>query len=220
MKSLTICFQNHIWSNEAGLQRILKPHNIIVEKGATIGNNVTIEPYALIKAGAVISDGVTIDSNTVIGALARIGKNTTIGSYTSIGAKATIGEQVSIGVCTMVGMNTNVADQAFIGSNVFLSDNIRIGSNSVVENCAKIFRNLEGMSMILEDRVVSEEDNRPTIWSHTQDNSVIVTPEGVQISHLWIPWKDWDTKKTDISHIEDKELQQITAFIKAVRKLV
>lgn len=59
----------------------------IIQPGAQIGENVTIEPYAIIKENVVLRDGVTIKSHAYIDGYTTIGENTTIYPSAVIGTK-------------------------------------------------------------------------------------------------------------------------------------
>jgi len=59
----------------------------IIEKGAVIGKNVTIEPFAIVKSNVILEDDVTIKSHAYLDGYTTIGKGTTIYPSAVIGTK-------------------------------------------------------------------------------------------------------------------------------------
>ena len=59
----------------------------IIEPGAKLGENVTVEAYAVVKAAVTLCDNVTIKSHAYIDGNTTIGEGTVIWPSASIGTK-------------------------------------------------------------------------------------------------------------------------------------
>jgi len=59
----------------------------VIESGAKIGKNVTIEPYAVIKGTVILEDNVVIKSHAYIDGFTTIGNGTVVYPSASIGTK-------------------------------------------------------------------------------------------------------------------------------------
>ncbi len=140
----------------------------LIEPGAVIGDNVTIEAYAIIKANVVLKDGVTIKSHAYIDGYTTIGEKTTIYPFASIGTKTQdlkykgektfvrIGKHCEIRECVTInsscGENTSVevgdyclimaychiAHNCIVGNRVIMSNNATLAGHVIVEDCAII----------------------------------------------------------------------------------
>lgn len=75
----------------------------IVEKGATIGANVSIGAFSYICSGAIIGANSILHPQTYVGADATIGKNALIYSGVRIGAHVIIGDRIIIHFNTSIG---------------------------------------------------------------------------------------------------------------------
>ena len=65
----------------------------VVDATATIGQNVSIGPLAVIEAGAVIGDDVLIGSHCAIGERAHIGAGSKLSAHVTVGFDCVIGER-------------------------------------------------------------------------------------------------------------------------------
>lgn len=138
----------------------------LVESGAQIGNNVTIEAFAVVKKNVTLHDNVTIKSHAYIDGYTTIGESTTIYPGASIGTKpqalsfkgektyVKIGKNceirefvtinsslredscVTIGDRAMLMSYCHIAHNCTLGHNVIMSNNATLAGHVVVEDCA------------------------------------------------------------------------------------
>jgi UDP-N-acetylglucosamine acyltransferase len=139
----------------------------IVEPGAKLGKNVTIEAYAIVKGTVTLKDNVVIKSHALIEGNTTIGENTSIYPYASIGTKPQDlkykGEKtfVEIGknneirefvtINSSSGENTvvRVGDNCLIMAYCHIAHNCEIGSNVIMSNNATL-----GGHVFIEDRAI------------------------------------------------------------------
>ncbi|WP_047150860.1 N-acetyltransferase [Aneurinibacillus tyrosinisolvens] len=120
----------------------------IIRPDVTIGNNVVIHPHVVINSGVVIEDGVEIFPGAYIGkepkgagALARtpvFEKSIVIGANTSIGPHAVIFYDVEIGRNTLIGDGASIREQCKIGSYCIISRYVTINYNTAIGDNTKI----------------------------------------------------------------------------------
>lgn len=140
----------------------------IVEAGAKIGNNVTIEPYAVIKKTVTLEDNVVvkshayIDGNTTIGAgsviwpsasigtktqdlkfrgektFVVIGKNCEIREFTTINSSCQENSVVKIGDNCLIMAYCHVAHNCELGNRVIMANNANLAGHVIVEDFAII----------------------------------------------------------------------------------
>lgn len=84
-----------------------------IEDSVTVGNNVTIEPFAVIKGNSVLRDGCVIGSFSYVNN-SEIGENTVV--------KASRVENSVVGANCSVGPNAHLREYARVG------DNCRVGN--------------------------------------------------------------------------------------------
>jgi UDP-N-acetylglucosamine acyltransferase len=139
----------------------------IVDPEAKIGDNVTIEAYAIVKGTVTLEDNVTIKSHAYIDGYTTIGSGTTVWPSASIGTKTQDlkfrGEKtfVSIGknceIREFVTINSScqensvvrVGDGCLIMAYCHIAHNCEVGSHVIMANAV----NLAG-HVIIEDRAV------------------------------------------------------------------
>lgn len=139
-----------------------------IEEGATIGDNVIIEPFAVIKKNVVIKNNVTIksfayiDGHTTIdeGAIiwpsasigtktqdkkfkgettyVQIGKNTEIREFATINSSCNEGSVVKIGDNCLIMSYCHVAHNCEIGNNVIMTNSAMLAGHVIVEDFAII----------------------------------------------------------------------------------
>lgn len=139
-----------------------------VETGATLGKNVTIEPFAVVKKDVILEDNVTIKSHAYIDGCTTIGSGTVVYPSASIGTKTqalkfkgektfvTIGKNCEIrefvtinssfeeGSCVTVGDNCllmaycHVAHHCIVGDSVIMANNVNLAGHVTVESNAVI----------------------------------------------------------------------------------
>jgi UDP-N-acetylglucosamine acyltransferase len=140
----------------------------IIESGAKIGKNVTIEPYAVIKSTVTLEDNVVIkshayiDGNTTIGdgtviwpsasigtktqdlkfrgetTYVVIGKNCEIREFATINSSCQEGSVVSIGDNCLIMAYCHVAHNCVVGNRVIMANNAMLAGHVTVEDCAII----------------------------------------------------------------------------------
>lgn len=140
----------------------------IIESGATIGDGVEVEAYAIIKKNVVLKNNVTIKSHAYIDGHTTIGQGTTVWpsasigtqtqdrkfkgetTYVEIGERCDIREFATINSSTMEGTKVKVGNNCLImaychiahncelGNNVIMSNNSLLAGHVVVEDCAII----------------------------------------------------------------------------------
>lgn len=138
----------------------------IIEPGAKIGKNVTIEAYAVIKGTVTLEDNVTIkshayiDGNTVIGegtiiwpsasigtktqdlkfrgekTYVIIGKHCEIREFVTINSSCQENSVVRIGDNCLIMANCHVAHNCEIGNRVILANNVNLAGHVIVEDFA------------------------------------------------------------------------------------
>lgn len=120
----------------------------IVRPNVTIGNDVVIHANAVINPGVIIGNGVEIFPGAYlgkepkgIGVLARqpvFERRLVVGSHTSIGPYAIIYYDVEIGENTLIGEATSIREQSRIGSYCVLGRFNAINYNTHIGNHTKV----------------------------------------------------------------------------------
>lgn len=104
----------------------------IVEPGAQVGDNVTIEAFAIVKSNVVLEDNVTIKSHAYIDGNTNIGSGTTIWPSASIGTKTQDlkfrGEKTYV----IIGKNCEIREFATINSSTFEGSTVSVGDHSLI----------------------------------------------------------------------------------------
>jgi acetyltransferase-like isoleucine patch superfamily enzyme len=128
--------------------------NVIIQEFAVIrsdvvlGNNVIIHPNVMINSGVILRDGVEVFPGAVIGkepkgagALARIPhfeRRVSIGENSSIGPHAVIYYDVTIGSNTLIGDGASIREQSLIGSRCIISRYVTVNYNTRIGDRTKI----------------------------------------------------------------------------------
>jgi UDP-N-acetylglucosamine acyltransferase len=140
----------------------------IVEPGAKIGNNVTIEAFAVVKSTVILEDNVVvkshayIDGNTTIGngtiiwpsatigtrtqdlkykgetTFVEIGRNCHIREFTTINSSCHENSKVSIGNDCLIMAYCHIAHNCSIGNKVIMANNAMLAGHVTIEDCAVI----------------------------------------------------------------------------------
>lgn len=138
----------------------------LVESGARIGANVTVEAFAVVKKNVILHDNVTIKSHAYIDGYTTIGEGTTIYPGASIGTKpqalsfkgertyvkigrnceirefVTINSSIHEDSCVTIGDRAmlmaycHIAHNCSLGNNVIMSNNATLAGHVTVEDCA------------------------------------------------------------------------------------
>ena len=138
-----------------------------VEEGATLGKNVTIEPFAVVRKNVVLEDGVTIKSHAYIDGFTTIGAGTTVWpsavigtrtqdlkfrgekTFVRIGKNCHIRECATINSSTHEGSSVNVGDNCLIMAYCHVAHHCSVGNNVVMSN-----NSLLAGHVTVEDNVV------------------------------------------------------------------
>jgi UDP-N-acetylglucosamine acyltransferase len=128
----------------------------IVEQGAIIGNNVTVEPFAVVKSTVILGNDVVIkshayiDGNTTIGDGSVIWPSASIGTktqdlkfqgektYVSIGKRCQIREFVTINSSCQEGSVVKIGDECLIMAYCHVAHNCEIGNHVIMSNSAML----------------------------------------------------------------------------------
>ncbi|PIS00259.1 MAG: acyl-[acyl-carrier-protein]--UDP-N-acetylglucosamine O-acyltransferase [Chlamydiae bacterium CG10_big_fil_rev_8_21_14_0_10_35_9] len=137
--------------------------NAVIEKGAKIGNNVTVEAFAVIKPNVTLEDNVTIKSHayidgyTTVGegtviwpsasigtqtqdlkfkgekTFVKIGKNCQIREFTTINSSCQEGSEVKVGDNCLIMAYCHIAHNCQLGNNVIMANNAMLAGHVIVE---------------------------------------------------------------------------------------
>lgn len=128
----------------------------VVEEGAVIGQNVTVEAFAVVKSNVVLQDNVVIKSHAYIDGYTTIGEGTVIWPSASIGTKTQdlkfrgektfvkigknceIREFVTINSSTHEGSVVSVGDNCLIMAYCHIAHNCTVGNNVIMSNSATL----------------------------------------------------------------------------------
>ena len=121
---------------------------VVIRKGVTIADNVVIHPHVVINEDVEIGDGVEIFPGAVLGkepkgagAIARqphFEKKLIIGPNCSIGPHAVIYYDVEIGANTLIGDGASIREQCRIGSHCIIGRNVTINYNTSIGDRTRI----------------------------------------------------------------------------------
>ena len=113
--------------------RMSNIHNLAyIEKGAQIGDNVTVEPFAVIKKNVVIEDGVTVKSNAYIDGYTTIKENTVIWPGANIGNKPQDLKYKGEKTFVEIGKNCQIREYVTINSSCIENSVVKIGNNCLI----------------------------------------------------------------------------------------
>lgn len=104
----------------------------VIEEGAKLGNNVTIEPYAIIKKNVTLGDNVTIKSHAYIDGYTTIGEGTTIYPSASIGTKTQAKNYHGEKTFVTIGKNCEIREFVTINSSCGEGSTVEVGDNCLI----------------------------------------------------------------------------------------
>lgn len=146
----------------------------IIEEGALIGDNVTVEAYSIVKGTVILEDNVTIKSHVYLDGNTTVGQGTTIWPFASIGAKTqdrkfrgektfvAIGKNCEIRECVTINSSCqensvvkvgddclimaycHVAHNCEVGNRVTMANGVNLAGHVIVED----FANIGGMTAV------------------------------------------------------------------------
>ncbi len=140
----------------------------VVESGAKIGKNVTIEAYAIVKKTVTLEDNVTIKSFAYIDGYTTIGEGTVIWPSASIGTKPQDlkfrGEKTYV----IIGKHCEIREFVTINSSCQEGSAVKIGDNCLLMAYSHVAHNCE-----VGNRVIMA--NNATLAGHVivEDNAII-----------------------------------------------
>ncbi len=162
---------------------MISPHAIV--QTADIGENVTVDEFAVIRPGVRIGPGVHIHPHVVIesgveiaedvevfpgaylgkepkgaGATARVisfERRVRIGAGSSIGPHVVIFQDVEIGAGTLIGDGASIREQCRVGSRCIVSRYVTVNYNTVIGDRVKIMdmTHITGNVIIGDDVFIS-----------------------------------------------------------------
>ena len=115
----------------------------IVEPGAIIGNNVTIEAYAVIKGTVVLEDNVIVKSFAYIDGYTTVGAGTVIYPSASIGTKTQDLKFKGEKTYVVIGKNCEIREFVTINSSCQEGNVVRIGDNCLLMAYCHVAHNCE-----------------------------------------------------------------------------
>lgn len=108
-------------------------HNAaIIEDGAKLGKNVTIEPYAIIKKNVTLEDSVTIKSHAYIDGYTTIGEGTTVYPSASIGTKTQAKNYHGEKTFVKIGKNCEIREFVTINSSCGKESTVEVGDRCLI----------------------------------------------------------------------------------------
>ncbi len=141
------------------------PRNIhptaIVEPGAEIGENVTIEAYATVKGNVVLGDEVTVKAHAYIDGHTQVGDGSLIWPFASVGTKCqdrkyrgektyvSIGKGCEIRECATINSSTQensivrIGDHCLIMAYCHIAHNCTLGNRVIMSNNATLAGHIE-----------------------------------------------------------------------------
>lgn len=115
----------------------------IIEPGAKVGNNVTIEAYAVIKSTVTLEDNVIVKSHAYIDGNTTIGDSTVIWPSASIGTKTQDlkfkGEETYV----IIGKHCQIREFVTINSSCQENSIVRIGDHCLIMAYCHVAHNCE-----------------------------------------------------------------------------
>ena len=113
----------------------------IVEDGARIGNNVTIEPYAIVKKNVTLCDDVVVKSYAYIDGFTTIGRGTIVWPSAMIGNKPQDLKFKGEKTFVEIGEHCEIREFAMITSSTFEGTKVSVGNNCLIMPWAHIAHN-------------------------------------------------------------------------------
>lgn len=113
----------------------------IIEEGAKIGKNVTVEAFAIVKKNVTLCDNVTIKSHALIDGHTTIGEGSTIYSFAVIGTKTQDLKYRGERTFVRIGKNCEIREFATINSSCGEDTAVTIGDNCLIMTYCHIAHN-------------------------------------------------------------------------------
>src|SRR5262249_54128018 len=103
-----------------------------IEEGAQIGENVTIEPFAVVKGNVILHDNVVIKSHAYIDGFTTIGEGTIIYPSASIGTKTQDLKFKGEKTYVTIGKNCEIREFVTINSSCQEGSTVSVGDNCLI----------------------------------------------------------------------------------------
>ncbi len=150
----------------------------VVEAGAKIGDNVTIEPYAVVKKHVTLEDDVVIKSHAYIDGYTTIGEGTQIYPSASIGTKPQAlsfrGEKTQV----RIGKHCEIREFVTINSSIHEDSCVEIGDHCMLMAYCHIAHNCS-----LGNHVIMS--NNATLAGHVSIEDYAIVG-GMTPVHQWV----------------------------------
>ncbi len=115
----------------------------IIEPGAILGENVTVEAYAVVKATVTLKDGVVIKAHAYIDGYTTIGEGTVIWPFASIGTKTQDLKYKGEKTFVIIGKNCEIREFTTINSSCQENSVVRIGDHCLIMAYCHVAHNCE-----------------------------------------------------------------------------
>lgn len=115
----------------------------IIEPGAKIGENVTIEAYAVIKGTVTLHDNVVVKSHAYIDGYTTIGEGTTIWPSASVGTKTQDLKFKGEKTFVEIGKHCEIREFVTINSSCHEGSRVRIGDHCLIMAYCHVAHNCE-----------------------------------------------------------------------------
>lgn len=140
----------------------------IIEEGARIGENVTIEPYAIVKSTVILEDNVVVKSHAYIDGNTTVGEGTVIWPSASIGTKCQDLKFQGEKTYVKIGKNCDIREFVTINSSAGEGSTVKVGDNCLIMAYCHVAHNCE-----LGNRVIMS--NGVNLAGHVivEDNAII-----------------------------------------------
>lgn len=115
----------------------------VVEPGAKLGQNVSIEAYAIIKKDVTLEDNVTIKSHAYIDGFTVIGAGTVVWPFASIGTKTQDLKFQGEKTYVVIGKNCEIREFVTINSSCHEGSAVRVGDRCLIMAYCHVAHNCE-----------------------------------------------------------------------------
>lgn len=137
----------------------------IIEPGAKIGKDVTIEAYAVIKENVCLEDRVVVKSHAYIDGYTTIGEGSVIWPFASIGTKTQDLKYRGEKTFVFIGKNCQIRECTTINSSCQENTSVRVGDDCLImaychiaHNCTVGNRVVMANNAMLAGHVIVEDD--------------------------------------------------------------
>ena len=127
----------------------------VIEEGAQLGSNVTIEPFAVIKKNVTIGDNVCVKSHAYLDGNTVIGDNSTIWPYTTIGTQTQHMKYNNETTYVEIGSHCHIREHVVINASWGKNSKVVVGDNCLIMGACHIAHNCQiGNDVILTNNVL------------------------------------------------------------------